>query len=391
MSTTKEIFEKLNDAFDQFKIGNTKTLDDIVERLGLVEAKAKLPQRVVVGATPEYDLSELNDQVRELVAGRIKAITIGTGTEGGNAAPSPVSDAIANEMRRMSPLIDEVLVEQSTTGQLSKVITDDSAAGGWAAESGTRNATATSVFNQPTLGGGMMYAYPTVTEEAVDDLGFNAGEFIVAESARIFAQQLGTAIVTGNGTARPFGFLNGGAVSPLTIVSTSDTASPIRPYGSIQYLPTGAAAGFQQDYYGGVASPEQDAIGCLFDALYALAPQYRANAVWAMNSTTLSTLAQLKDADGRPLLDGLRRGADDMILGKRVVVCEDMPDIAAAAHPVAVADFKRAYYVQMVGELKITVDESITTPGITKFYVRRRVRGAVLDDHAIKVVRCATF
>jgi HK97 family phage major capsid protein len=65
-----------------------------------------------------------------------------------------------------------------------------------------------------------------------------------------------------------------------------------------------------------------------------------------MNSTTLFTLAQLKDADGRPLLDGLRCGADDMILGKRVVVCEDMPAIGANAHPVGVAPLSNSdgYY-----------------------------------------------
>lgn len=67
-----------------------------------------------------------------------------------------------------------------------------------------------------------------------------------------------------------------------------------------------------------------------------------------------------------------------------------MPDISANAFPVAFGNFRSGYLIADSAQLRITVDDNITTPGYVKFYVRKRVGGKPLDDNAIKLIKCAT-
>ena len=66
-----------------------------------------------------------------------------------------------------------------------------------------------------------------------------------------------------------------------------------------------------------------------------------------------------------------RSGEDGMLPGRPVVTAEDMRDIAANAHPIAVADWNQAYLLVSVGGIRMTVDDNITTPGQILYYVRR--------------------
>jgi HK97 family phage major capsid protein len=66
-----------------------------------------------------------------------------------------------------------------------------------------------------------------------------------------------------------------------------------------------------------------------------------------------------------------------------------MPDIGANAFPVAFGDFGEGYLIVDLVGLRITVDDNITTPGQVKFYLRKRVGGKLLNDDAIKVIKCA--
>jgi HK97 family phage major capsid protein len=225
----------------------------------------------------------------------------------------------------------------------------------------------------------------------MNDVAMNVSALIEDTASRVLAQQEGVAFISGNGTARPTGFLNGTAVSPQTIVSTGDEASPQRAFGSLQYFATGAAAGFQTDAYA-AASPKGDPAGVLFDTVYGLKAEYRANARWMTSKATLATIRKFRDLDGNYLyIPGLVAGQPDSLLGYPLIEAEAMPAIAANAVVAAFADFNAAYQIgDIINTLRITVDDNITAPGFTKFYLRRRVGGNVLNDDAMKLVKCAT-
>jgi HK97 family phage major capsid protein len=75
------------------------------------------------------------------------------------------------------------------------------------------------------------------------------------------------------------------------------------------------------------------------------------------------------------------------LLGYPVAIWEQMPNIGAGLFPVAFGDFRRGYILAGRTQTRITVDANITTPGRMKYFVRRRVGGNVLDNHALKFLQ----
>ena len=395
-------------------------LSDTKERLEKMEADSKLPSRHNSDALPPEEIAHLEafemflrspgdpERRREVQlaaraaaelrqnaalydeAGRRKDITITT-TGGGNLIPTLVSNRIQAKVQDLSPIRQIANVQMATNENLRFVVRDNNQTSGWAAAGGARSETTTPSFQAVTLTYGTVYAYMDVQEEAVNDIAVDVTGMVEEIAAEEIAEAEGTAFVTGNGTARPTGFLNGAAVSPQTIVSTADEASPERAFGSVQYLPTGAAAAFQNDYFGGAESPEQHPQKVFIDTIYALRAQYRMNARWVANKATLGIVRRLRDVDGRDLWQpSLIPGQPATLYGYPITEAEAMPDVAANAHPMAFGDFNRCYQIaDIVPSLRMTVDDNITAPGFVKFYIRRRVGGNLTNDDALKVIRCA--
>ena len=137
---------------------------------------------------------------------------------------------------------------------------------------------------------------------------------------------------------------------------------------------TGATDGFK-------ATDPTDA---LLDVVYALKAGYRVNAVFMMNSKTLATIRKFKDADGRYLIsDIVSENNEPMLFGHRVIVNEDMPDVAANNIPVLFGDFARGYVIVESYDTRILRDPYSAKPHVY-FYITRRVGGDVLDYDAIK-------
>jgi HK97 family phage major capsid protein len=96
---------------------------------------------------------------------------------------------------------------------------------------------------------------------------------------------------------------------------------------------------------------------------------------------------KLKDADGRFLwADGLQAGEPARLLGYRVLILEDMPDIAANAIAIAFGDFASGYTVAERPDLRILRDPFSAKPHVL-FYATKRVGGDVSDFAAIKLLR----
>lgn len=74
-----------------------------------------------------------------------------------------------------------------------------------------------------------------------------------------------------------------------------------------------------------------------------------------MNSATLAAVMKIADKNGRPIfLTDLQTGSVSRILGRKVIINESMPDIAAGAKPIAFGDFKY-YHLRMVRGIRLTV------------------------------------
>ena len=124
----------------------------------------------------------------------------------------------------------------------------------------------------------------------------------------------------------------------------------------------------------------------LIDLVYALGAQYRANGTFVMNSKTAAAVRKMRDADGRFLwADSLAMGQPAQLLGYPVLVCEDMPDIAAGSFSIAFGDFRSAYTIVERPDLRVLRDPFSAKPHVL-FYATKRVGGGVTDARAIKLM-----
>jgi HK97 family phage major capsid protein len=157
------------------------------------------------------------------------------------------------------------------------------------------------------------------------------------------------------------------------------TVDASRAFGTLQYVATGQAAAL-------AANPWLT----LKDTLYAMKAGYRQNAVWVMNSLVLAAHAKVVGSDGQFLLTpSVREGDPDTMLGKPVVVAEDMPIVGAGNFPIALGDFSRGYLIADIPGMWMVRDE-VTKVGWVRFPMAKRVGGKILDSAAIKLIKVAS-
>ncbi|MBF9029769.1 phage major capsid protein [Rhodobacterales bacterium HKCCE3408] len=305
-----------------------------------------------------------------------------TDAAGGVLIPELLSDRILTRIKQVSPMRRLVNAQAIGSSDFKVLRSDNAASSGWVGEGSTRNETDTPGFEGIALSGGTVYALMTATEEIMQDSKYDLQGHLIETIATEMAKTEGVAIISGNGTNKPRGLLN------VTPESAEDGASPARTEGALRYLPTGVAGGFGALDTG---SPYFNPADVLVDVVYDLKSEHRVGATWCMNSATAAVVRKFRDADGRWLWsDGIAMGQPPSLLGYPVEIAEDWPDIGANAHPIAFGNFGAAYFLGDRSGLRMTLDDNITTPGKIRWYVRKRVFGAVVDDEAVRVIKCAT-
>ena len=329
-------------------------------------------------------MQELESVERAAIAkSKQMAVTVGTDTSGGFAVPEVLANEINRKLRDNAPMRQLARVQPVGSSDFKEILDTGGTSSGWVGEGDTRSETDTAEFQEVDPSFGIVYSYPKISEEAFNDVFFDAQSWLADRVSEELGIAEDIAFISGNGTKKPTGFLN------ATPEDAGDfDASPARTFGALQYVPTGVSDGFGSL---STASPENYPADTLWTTVYTLRAPYRMNARWLMNSSTVSVIRKFKDADGQYLWrDGLVEGQPAMLCGYPVTVDENMPDIGTNAFPVAFGDFRRGYLIADQFGLRMTLDSNITTPGQLKFYMRKRVGGKTRDDDAIKLIKMAT-
>jgi HK97 family phage major capsid protein len=395
MSGFPEIIEAIRRqgvAFEGFVTRSQKTLDEIrerhdalTERLEEIETKGNTPAKSAGGETAEgrehkklftdwLRNPKSAETQRKLTEFQInaKSVSVGTSADGGYAVPEEIGRNIERLQLKFSPVRALVNVTRSGTSDIKRLVDLNGAQSGWRSETGSVSETNTPKLREITPTGGELYAYPKATNWSMEDIFFNVGDWLANSVAEAFAKQEGAAVISGSGSSQPTGMTH---TAP---VATADFASPLRAAAAYQYLASLSTSS------PAVAEVLPDA---LIDLVYILNSAYRAGASWAMNSTTAGTVRKMKDAYGRYLwTDALSAGQPNMLLGFPVSLWEDLDDVGTNKLPIAFGDFKRAYELIDRSETQITLDP-YTTPGFTKFYVRKRVYGHVSNNDSLKFLK----
>ena len=296
-----------------------------------------------------------DNYVRSGATLEMKAFTGVTGDAGGFAMPREIDARIDATLKSISPIRAIANVVKVGSAGYRKLI--------------TTGGTPSPSFVEIAPPMGELYANPTATQAMLDDAMFDAEQWLAEEIATEFARAEGAAFVSGNGTNRPKGFLQ------APVAATGDAT---RAFGTLQYLPSGAAGDFS-------TNPQER----LIDLVQSLRAPYRQGAVFVMNAATLARIRKFKTADGAFVWQpSLAQGQPATLLGYPVVEAEDMPDVAANALSIAFGNFRAGYLVAERSETAILRDPYSNKPFVS-FYATKRIGGGVADSNAIKLMKFA--
>ncbi len=239
---------------------------------------------------------------------------------------------------------------------------------GWVGETAARPQTNAPVLDALSFPAMELYAMPAATPSLLEDAAVNIDEWLAGEVEQAFAEQEGTAFVSGDGTSKPKGFL-----------SYPTVANGAWEWGKIGHVATGAAGDW----------PEDAPSDVLVDLVYAVRAGYRQNASFVMNRKTQAAIRKFKDASGNYLWQPPAvAGGRASLMTFPVVEAEDMPDVGANSLSVAFGDFRRGYLVVDRQGVRVLRDPYSAKPYVL-FYTTKRVGGGVQDFDAIKLLKFA--
>lgn len=345
------------------------------ERLTMLDRKSHIAARPALAVSADLDAphkkafdaylrSGDDDGLRGLEL-EGKAMSSGVASDGGYLVDPQTAAQIRSVLESTASIraVANVVNVEATSYD---VLVDHSDVGaGWATETGTASETGTPAIDRITIALHELSALPKASQRLLDDSAFDIEGWLAGRIADKFARAEAAAFVSGDGVDKPTGFLT------HTVVANTGWS-----WGNLGYVPTGVDGNFN----GGEA---------IIDLVYALGARYRANGTFVMNSKTAGAVRKLKDNDGRFLWsDGLAAGEPARLLGYRVLIAEDMPDIASGADAIAFGDFEAGYTVAERPDLRILRDPFSAKPHVL-FYATKRVGGDVSDFAAIKLLRFA--
>lgn len=394
-------FEEFMTSFEAFKDANDERLSQIETRMGadvvttdkvdrigraLDEQKKLMDRLVLKGARPPLSRGgeSLAAQIehkeafesymrrgdeRALRTLEAKAMSYGSGQDGGYLVPDETEREIARRLALISPIRSIASVRQVSGAVLKKPFAISGPAVGWVGETAARPQTNSPTLDELQFPTAELYAMPAATPSLLEDSVVDLDQWIATEIETAFAEQEGAAFISGDGTNKPEGFLN------YTQVAEASWA-----WDKIGYVETGVDGDW----------PASDPADILIDTVYALKAGYRQNANWVMNRKSQAAVRKLKDGDGNyvwqpPAAPGSRA----MLMGFPVVEAEDMPDIGSDTTPIAFGDFARGYLVVDRTGVKVLRDPYSAKPYLL-FYTTKRVGGGVQDFDAIKLLKFGT-
>ncbi len=206
----------------------------------------------------------------------LKAFVGTSDAAGGYAVPEELDQQIEKTLTAISPIRAIASVVKVGSAGYRKLVTTGGTPSGWVAETAGRPETDTPDFTEIAPPFGELYANPAASQAMLDDAAFDVEAWLAGEIATEFARAEGAAFVAGSGIDRPKGFL---------AAPRSDEPDGVRPFGTLQYLDTGAAGSF----------PTTEPQDILIDLVQALRPPYRQGAAFVMNSATASADPQVQD------------------------------------------------------------------------------------------------
>ena len=107
-----------------------------------------------------------------------------------------------------------------------------------------------------------------------------------------------------------------------------------------------------------------------------------------LNETTVKAIRKLKDSNGNYLWQpGLKEGEPDLLLGKRLLTSNFIPELGAGKLPVAFGDFNYYWIGDRQGVSFKRLNELYAVTGQVGFLATQRVDGKLILPEAVKLLK----
>ncbi|MDB1135098.1 phage major capsid protein [Candidatus Anaplasma sp. TIGMIC] len=256
---------------------------------------------------------------------------------------------------------------------------------GWSNnEGGPDAATTAPTMKSVTISLCEMYAQPQISQKLLNDASINLEDWLISNLVDAFCRTENRAFISGNGDKQPLGIMSylrtipprqtkkgtsSTAPENITKHSKGDQTPKSEPTDSIDYVYT-----------------EQLTADSLIELYYSLDEYFASRASFIMHRSVLQKIRSLKTASGQYLLQQGPTG-EELIMGIPVYQTSDMPEVNSTTYPaVALADFKSAYKIVENSDLRVLRDP-YTSKAFVKFYVTKRIGGALINKNAIKMLK----
>ncbi len=348
------------------------------DRMTMLDRKTMSYARPALSGSTELDLSHKkalgaylrtgdDDGLRGLTL-EGKSLSTVVSADGGYLVNPQMAANIQSMLSSTTSLRSIASVVQIDATSYDVIVDNTDVGSGWQSELSAVTESTTPNINRISIKLNDLSAMPKASQRLLDDAAFDVESWLSQKIATRFIRAEASAFINGTGIDQPKGIL-----LPAKVANASWT------WGNLGYIPTGAASDFAST----------NPIDCIVGLVYALAADYRANATFVMNSKTAGAVRKIKDTEGRFMWsDGLAAQAPATLMGYKVLVSEDMPDIAANAYPIAFGDFNSGYTIAERPDLRILRDPFSAKPNVL-FYASKRVGGDITDFAAIKLLKVA--
>lgn len=376
---------KAFDADCQAKYDNgLKDIDRIDAEIGRVETalkidaavKSTLDQRDLPGqqaqdkasqemkaflAWCKQGLSDMDPDLAPVARRRIGVVEgagVSTGAGGGFTVPQEFLAVLETALRDYGGVRQVATIINTATGaDMPMPTNNDTAVSGAIIAENTPQNTQDVTFAQITLRA-FMYSsgIVPVSYQLIQDTAFDMGTWLANQLAIRLGRIENTHFTVGTGAAtQPQGIAN------PTVGAT---------IGHV--LPTGNTTGFT---YTGLVSLE-----------HSVDPAYRRNARWMMSDIAVRQVRLILDSQNRPIFvpgytgdSAAVGGQPDTLMGRPLVINQDMPVPAANARSIAFGDFSKYFIRQVQGAQVVRLNERYAEALQVAFFGYQRVDGRIID------------
>jgi len=286
----------------------------------------------------------LNAEQRELLETR--ALSAKTGAAGAYTIPTGFANELEVALKSFGGIMDAGTIMETETGETipHPTMNDSNNVGTILGENTDAGASTDPSFGVINIEAHTFSSKPIlVPNQLLEDSAFNLEAYLSAALAERINRAFNTYGTTGTGTNQPQG----------VVVATTKGADA-------------AAAAVTYDN--------------IVDLLHSVDPAYRVNGKFMMNDSTFKALRKLKDNNGQPIFQlSLRDSEPTTLLGKPVIINNDMANIGTGAKSILFGDFSK-YKIRRVKNYGIKrLVERYAEFNQTGFLLFIRLDGKLID------------